>query len=130
MNHNIFELDMIINNKKYPFIYSSVSIILLILILLIYILCYCDYHSYYKDVGIIHNNLLEVPNKEIILEKDIIEINKIKYKYRVSYIDNSHEKIYLKIDSLKYVENQALEFKIEVKRQKIIYHILDYLERR
>lgn len=130
MNHNIFELDMIIHNKKYPIIYSSVSIILLIVLLSIYILFFCDYHSYYKDIGIVNNNFLEVSYKDIVLEKDIIEINKIKYKYQISYIDNNHEKIYLNIDNLNYIENQALEFKIEKKSQKIIYHILDYLERR
>lgn len=130
MNHNIFELDMIIHNKKYPIIYSSVSIILLIVLLSIYILFICDYHSYYKGSGIINNNLLEVSNINVILEKDTIEINKIKYKYQISHIDNNHEKIYLNIDNLNYIENQVLEFKIEKKSQKIIYHILDYLERR
>lgn len=130
MNHSIFELDMIINNKKYPFIYSSVSIIVLILLLSIYVLFFYDYHVYYKDIGIVNNNSLEVSNKSVVLKNNIIEIDKVKYKYQILYIDNNHEKIYLKVDNLKCIENQVLEFKIEKQKQKIIYHILDYLERR
>ncbi len=143
MNHSLLELDMIVYNKKYSFIYSWTCIVLFIFVISLYILFLCDYHTYYQGIGIIKGqNLLEIhiydQGIDTILEKNIIEIEDTSYYYQVSYIDNNtyldnnnhnYQKVFLKVDNLNYVENKALNFKVEGKKQKIIYHILDYLER-
>lgn len=144
MDNNIFELDMILSNKRYSFIYSIANIVMIIILLSLYVLFTYNYRTYYKSIGIINDkNMLEVYiyDKDIdyVLNKNMIEIDNKKYKYQVSeidkniYVDNNYQnykKIYLKIDNLEVKENQALEFIIEKKNKKIIYHILDYLERR
>lgn len=146
MNNSVFEIDMILHNKKYPLIYRYTSIILLALVIAVYILLTYDYHTYYKNKGIViyDNEFLikvysNIEDIDLIIDNNRLEIEGKIFNYQVSKIDeniyvsenNQNQQIvYLKVEKLKYIENRALEFKIEKKRQKIIYHILDYLERR
>jgi len=143
MDSDVFEIYKIISQKKYPLIYSYTSIILISIILIIYTILSYDYHTYYVGKGIwsCHNKecflktSINIEELDTITKNKKIEINKTKYNYTIAKIDNdktindNYQVLYLKIEDIDKTEKIEQKNTIKKKKQKIIYHILDYLER-
>ena len=64
MNFDNIELDLILDRKKYPYIYSITFIIITNIIIFLIISLTCNYKTYYKVLRkLVYNNnyLLEIP---------------------------------------------------------------------
>ena len=78
MNFNSIELDLILDRKKYPYIYSITFIIITNIIIFLIISLTCNYKTYYKVLGkVVYNNnyLLEIPCEYNNIEYIIIRTN-------------------------------------------------------
>ena len=144
MNFDNIELDLILDRKKYPYIYSITFIIITNIIIFLIISLTCNYKTYYKVLGkVVYNNnyLLEIPceyNKiEYIINNDTISINNKIYNYNIINVDNNvyvtqeninYLLVYLSYNEIPKINNLVLEVKILKENKKIIYYILDYLK--
>ena len=144
MNFDNIELDLILDRKKYPYIYSVTFIIITNIIISLIISLTCNYKTYYKVLGkVVYNNnyLLEIPceynNIEYIINNNTLSINNKIYNYNIINVDNNlyvtqeninYLLVYLSYNEIPKINNLVLEVKILKENKKIIYYILDYLK--
>ena len=144
MNFDNIELDLILDRKKYPYIYSITFIIITNIIIFLIISLTCNYKTYCKVLGkVVDNNnyLLEIPceynNIEYIINNNTLSINNKIYNYNIINVDNNlyvtqeninYLLVYLSYNEIPKINNLVLEVKILKENKKIIYYILDYLK--
>ena len=144
MNFDNIELDLILDRKKYPYIYSITFIIITNIISCLIIALTCTDRTYYKVLGkVVYNNnyLLEIPceynNIEYIINNNTLSINNKIYNYNIINVDNNlyvtqeninYLLVYLSYNEIPKINNLVLEVKILKENKKIIYYILDYLK--
>lgn len=144
MNFDNIELDLILDRKKYPYIYSITFIIITNIIIFLIISLTYNYKTYYKVLGkVVYNNnyLLEIPceynNIEYIINNNTLSINNKIYNYNIINVDNNlyvtqeninYLLVYLSYNEIPKINNLVLEVKILKENKKIIYYILDYLK--
>ena len=107
MNFNSIELDLILDRKKYPYIYSITFIIITNIIIFLIISLTCNYKTYYKVLGkVVYNNnyLLEIPceynNIEYIINNNTLSINNKMYNYNIINVDNN---LYVTQENINYL---------------------------
>ena len=138
--NEIIDIEIILNNNKYPKIYSISTILIILIITFIYVTTLYNYQTYYITKGKIIDNKLEliVPLDDIkyITNQSNLMINNKLYNYKIIsvsnelYIDelyNNYKYLYLEVKNLNSINNYVYELKIKKENKKIIEYLKDYL---
>lgn len=137
---NIFEIDMILNKKKYSKIYNPSILIIIIILIFIYIIFTYKYQSYYVSKGKMVDNKLEliinINDLKYIQNNHTLKIDDQTYRYQISsismetYVDETYESykyIYLEINNLTNIDNYVYEIKIPKENKYLSKYLKEYL---
>ena len=138
---DILEINLILDKQKYNLLYRSSFIILIIVIVTICIIFTFKYQSYYKTMGTMIDNKLEllvnIGDIKFIKDNQEIYLDDKKYHYHIVKIDEAlyrddnyqnYQKIYLEITSLSSINNYTYQVKIPKENKLLASYINDILK--
>lgn len=134
--NDILDIELILNRKKYSYIYCSLFVFLFIIFVFALVTIFYDIDDYYVFKAKFFNNSLEL----MVLEDDIdyiysnslLTINDINYTYVVKSIDdeyyvdnfnNVYKYVYIDVLGTTFFENLVYEVKIFKEKKKIIEYL-------
>ena len=138
--NEILDIEIILNNNKYHFIYNISTILIICICVFIYVTNIYNYQTYYTAKGKMIDNKLEllvsIDDIKYLTKQNNLMINNKQYSYQLIsisdelYVDelyNNYKYLYLDIKNLNNINNYVYELKIKKENKKIIEYLKDYL---